>query len=185
MSWDEEKFNRFVEAALRMARGELPGYGYPHVVFPYAPEDEMTCITAMRSMPARLSQAGFSHILISVAQIVARATARYARRDLPEANDYLRLQTDLADPRSGAIAKTAEFCATEIRAHSSADAIVLLCRLGALYPFGHVSALLDAIYRAGIRKTVAVGYPGSAEGTRLRFLGLLDPTGGYRGHIVT
>ena len=73
----------------------------------------------------------------------------------------------------------------EIRTAGPDDTVVILCRLGALYPFGHVSGLLDVIYRAGIRNTLAVAYPGSAEGTRLRFLGLLDPTGGYRGHIVT
>ena len=84
MSWDDAKFSRFVDATLRMARGELPGYGYPHVVFPYAPEDEMACISAMRSMPARLSQAGFSNRLISIAQMVIRATGRYTRRELPE-----------------------------------------------------------------------------------------------------
>jgi hypothetical protein len=185
MSWDEARFSRFVDATLRMARGELPGYGYPHVVFPYAPEDEVACIAAMRLIPARLSQAGFSYLLLSVAQMVARATARYARRELPEAQDYHRLQSDLADLRGGVVAKTTEICAAEIRAHGTADTVVLLCRLGALYPFGHVSALLDALYRAGIRNTIAAGYPGTADGTQLRFLGLLDPTGGYRGHVVT
>jgi len=185
MSWDEAKFVRFIEAILRMARGELPGYGYPHVVFPYGPEDEMACISAMRTLPARLSAAGFHHLLLSGAQMAALATARYARRELSEADDYRRLQADLADPRSGLTAKTAEACAKEIRAHGSDDTFVLLCRLGALYPFGHVSTLLDALYRLGIRHTLAVAYPGAAEGAQLRFLGLLDPTGGYRGHVVT
>ena len=83
------------------------------------------------------------------------------------------------------VGKIAEICAGEIRASGAGDTVVLLCRLGALYPFGHVSALLDALYRAGIRNTIAVAYPGTADGTQLRFLGLLDPTGGYRGHVVT
>ena len=83
------------------------------------------------------------------------------------------------------VGKTAEICAAEIRASGTVDMVVLLCRLGALYPFGHVSTLLDALYRAGIRNTIAVAYPGTADGTQLRFLGLLDPTGGYRGHVVT
>src|SRR4051812_17967139 len=113
MSWDEAKFHRFVDATLRMARGELPGYGYPHVVFPYAPEDEMMCISAMRSIPAHLSQAGFSNRLISIAQMVAHATARYARRELLKADDYRRLQSDLADLRSGVVGKTVEICTAE------------------------------------------------------------------------
>jgi len=134
MSWDEAKFNRFLEATLRMARGELPGYGYPHVVVPYAPEDEMTCIATMRLLPARLSHAGFSHLLISVAQMVARATARYARRELPEAYDYRLLQADLADPRSGVVVKTAEVCAAEIRARGSEDTVVLCTALARSIP---------------------------------------------------
>jgi hypothetical protein len=117
--------------------------------------------------------------------MVARAVARYARRELPEVDNYQRLQSDLADPRGGVVAKTAELCAAEVRAHGSTDTVVLLCRLGALYPFGHVSALLDALYRTEIHNTIAVAYPGTADGTQLRFLGLLDPTGGYRGHVVT
>ena len=48
-----------------------------------------------------------------------------------------------------------------------------------------LSAFLEALHGAGVRNTLAVAYPGTAEGTQLRFLGLLDPTGGYRGHIVT
>ena len=63
--------------------------------------------------------------------------------------------------------------------------MAILCRLGALYPFAHVSTLLEAVYRESPGLTVAVAYPGTAEGTKLRFLGLADPTGGYRGHIVT
>ena len=185
MSWDEAKFNRFVEATLRMARGELPGYGYPHVVFPYAPEDEMRCIAEIRSMPARLSQSGFRSKLLPVASLVTRANIRYARRGLQEAEDYQRLEADLADPHDGVVAKTARLCAGEIGAAGPDDTVIILCRLGALYPFGHVSGLLDAIYRAGIRNTLAVAYPGAAEGTQLRFLGLLLPTGGYRGHVVT
>ena len=185
MSWDDAKFHRFDDATLRMTRGELPGYGYPHVVFPYAPEDETTCISAMRSIPARLSQAGFSNRLISIAQMVTRATARYTRRELLKADDYRRLQSDLTDLRSGVVGKITESCVGEIRASGVGDTVVLLCRLGALYPFGHVSTLLDALYRAGIRNTIAVAYPGTADGTQLRFLGLLDPTGGYRGHVVT
>src|SRR5439155_11823638 len=126
--------NRFLEATLRMARGQLPGYGYPHVVVPYAPEDEMTCIAAMRSLPARLSHAGFSHLLISVAQMVARALVRYARRELLEADEYRRLQSDLALPRRGVVLKTAEVCAAEIRVRGAEATVVGLCRLGARAP---------------------------------------------------
>jgi len=185
MSWDELHFQRFVDATVGMARGELPGYGYPHVVFPYAPEDENTCISQIRSiLPGRLGQAGLDHRLISVAQLVACVTGRYARRELLDSEDYRLLQGDLAADRSGLVAKTARLMAETIHG-APPETVVVLCRLGALYPFGHVSALLQAAYTAGIRDTIAVAYPGTADGIQLRFLGLNDPTGGYRGHVVT
>lgn len=168
-----------------MARGGLPGYGYPHVVFPYPPKEELTCIGELRRLPARLGQVGFVGELVPVAPHVARAAARFSRRELHAAAEYDRLQSDLSEPRGGLVARTAEVCAAELKPRLPADTVLIVCRLGALYPFGHVSAFLDALYRAGITNTLAVAYPGTAEGTVLRFLGLLDPTGGYRGHVVT
>jgi hypothetical protein len=79
----------------------------------------------------------------------------------------------------------ARSCAQEIQSSSTADEVIILARLGPLYPFGHISALLDLVYRAGVLNTIGVAYPGTADGTQLRFLGLVDPTGGYRGHVVT
>jgi hypothetical protein len=185
MSWDDARFERFVNATIHMARGELPGYGYPHVVFPYSPAAEMDCIEAIRSMPGRLSQAGLARKLIPVAQVIAQVNARDARVELSDEEDYQRLESDLADLREGIVPRVAEICARQARMMAEAEPVLILCRLGALYPFGHISTLLDAIYRAGVRTTIAVAYPGTAEGTQLRFLGLEDPTGGYRGHVVT
>jgi len=184
MSWDDGHFDRFVADTTRMARGELAGYGYPHVVFPYSPAAEMDCIAAVREMPGRLSQAGLDHELIPVAQLIAGVNVGDARRELLALEEYQRLESDLADLREGIIPRVARACAARMRL-KHATAPLILCRLGALYPFGHISTLLDAIYQAGVRNTVAVAYPGTAEGNQLRFLGLVDPTGGYRGHVVT
>lgn len=185
ITWDEEKFERFLTAAVAMARGQLPGYGYRHVVFPYEPQVEMSCIEEMRRLPLRLSQAGLQSHSIPIAKLVASITARHAVRDLEDAEEYERLERDLASLTVGVIPKTAALCAQEIREKSPEDCVIILYRLGALYPFGQVSALLNAIYQSGIRHTLAVAYPGTAEGTALHFLGMLDPTGGYRGHVVT
>jgi hypothetical protein len=185
LAWDDEKFRRFVDATIRMARGELPGYGFPHVVFPYPPTEEMTCIARVRGLPGRFNQAGFSAELVPVAQYVAEAVSRYARPELRDRQEYERLQSDLSDPRAGVVPKTSELLKQRLTGRLDRGTILVLCRLGALYPFGHVSAFLEALYTVGVRNTLAVAYPGTAEGTQLRFLGLVDPTGGYRGHIVT
>lgn len=185
MAWDDEKFERFIDATIRMARGELPGYGFPHVVFPYPPGEESTCIMELRSFQGRFHRLGFPVELVPVARYVAEAMARYAKRDLRDASEYIRLQSDLSDPRRGLVAKTVEAFRQQDTAGRTQDTILVVCRLGALYPFGHVSTFLEALYGAGVRNTLAVAYPGTADGTQLRFLGLLDPTGGYRGHIVT
>jgi hypothetical protein len=185
MPWDEPRFDRFVEATIRMARHELPGYGYPHVILPYPPKEELTCIEALRNLPARLRQAGLKAEAIPLAPFVARALARYARRRLDEADDYQRLQADMSEPRNGLVGRTLDACAVELKAKSNDGTVLVLGRLGALYPFGHVSALLEGLFSRGVTTTLAVVYPGTADGTALSFLGRLDPTGAYRGHIVT
>jgi len=186
MNWDAELFDRFVDATVRMARGLLPGYGYPHVILPYPPEEEAACIEALRNLPAALHARGnLSSLLVPVSSHSASAEARYARWPLEDAASFERLESDFADLRSGLVFKVAESIVAEATKAGPPPDVILLERLGSLYPFGHVSSLLDLLYRKGLIKTVAVAYPGSAEGTRLHFLGRLDATGGYRGHIVT
>jgi hypothetical protein len=159
------------------------------VVFPYPPSQEIVCIERVRLLPAQLADAGLATELVPVARVVAQALKRYANRALRDAEEYARLEADLSDPREGVIARGSRLCCDWLVATAPPGAVAILCRLGALYPFGHVSTFLEALQQllqeAGRRHTLAVAYPGTAEGTRLRFLGLVDPTGGYRGHVVT
>lgn len=189
MPWDDAKFERFVDATLRMARGDLPGYGYAHVVLPYPPAEERACIEQLRALPARLRHAGWATELVPVCRHVGQVLRRFATRPLPEADDYARLQADLSDLRTGLGPRAASSIVHPLVAAGVRDGIVVLGRLGALYPFAHVSSFLEFLQQGlqsqGMRVTLAVAYPGSADGTRLRFLGLVDPTGGYRGHVVT
>jgi hypothetical protein len=189
LPWDDAKFERFVDATIRMARGDLPGYGYPHVVLPYPPAEERACIERLRALPARLRQAGWSTDLVPVCRHVGQALRRFATRPLVAADDYARLQADLSDSRAGVGPRTAASIVQPLVAGGVREGIVVLGRLGPLYPFAHVSSFLEFLQqdlqRQGMRLTLAVAYPGSADGTRLRFLGLVDPTGGYRGHVVT
>lgn len=184
MAWDEDLFERFVLATIAMARGELPGYGYPHVIFPYPASEEATCIARVRALPGRLSSGGVHAKLLPIAPEMARAAARWATRSLSRARDYQRLEADLSHPRDGLLAKVAERLAAKIKPEPR-DTVFVLARVGSLYPFAHVSALLDAIVRNGVQHTLSVVYPGAAQGTELRLLGKVDPTGGYRGHVVT
>jgi len=90
MSWDEGRFDRFVDATIRMAKGQMPGYGQPHVLLPYAPPDELYCLGQVRTvLRSRLTQAGLVSEPVAVAPLVAQATARYRNRLLNDADDYL------------------------------------------------------------------------------------------------
>jgi hypothetical protein len=185
MPWDEERFGRFVDAVTKMARGALPGYGHPHVVMPYAPRDELRCIEEIQGLPTALASLGINAQVFPVAHWVARVLRRYSKRELRTADDYRHIEQDLADPNVGLVPTLVEHVRREILPALSAQTLLVLGRLGALYPFAHVSTFLDGLYGGGIRNPVAVLYPGTADGTQLRFLGLVDPTGGYRGHVVT
>lgn len=185
MAWDDDRFDRFVDASIRMARGQLPGYGYRQVILPYEPSLELTCIDELRKLPGRFQGAGFMAKLIPLAPLVAEAMNRFAGRPLSDSREYMRMESDLGNPRQGLLGRTLDLLEPQISSADPETTIVVLCRLGALYPFCHVSALLDGLHARSGQTTLAVVYPGSADGTQLRFLGLLDPTGGYRGHIVT
>lgn len=184
MAWDEARFDRFIEALVRLDRGELVGSGYPQVILPYPPADEAACIEAVRQLKSRLDQKGIKCDVVPVAPKVAEALKRHTARPLEEADDYRRLESGLSEPMNGAVGRTVEKLAPELLERQADGRLIVLCRLGALYPFGHVSALLDQLHQKGVRN-LGVVYPGTADGTTLRFLGRLDPTGAYRGHIVT
>src|SRR5262249_32918430 len=115
MPWDDARFDHFVRDTIRMARGQLPGYGFPHVILPYPPKEELLCIREVRSMPPRLSQVGLAAEVIPVVRYLARAAARFARRPLQDADEYRRLQADLSEPKSGLVARTVALCADELR----------------------------------------------------------------------
>ena len=90
MSWDDARFERFVEATIRMARHQLPGYGRPHVILPYPPKEELTCIAAVRNLPSRLEANGLVAESVAMAPYVARAVQRYARRPLEDSDEFVR-----------------------------------------------------------------------------------------------
>jgi hypothetical protein len=168
-----------------MARQQLPGYGFPHVILPYPPKEELTCIGALRNLPAKLTAQGVDSQLIPIAPLVAEVVHRVSRRALRDANDYRLVQGDLSEPKGGVVGDLVQLFVERYKDASGLGRVFILCRLGALYPFAHVSGVLEGLYSKGIRTTLAVAYPGKADGTSLSFLGRLDPTGAYRGHIVT
>ena len=134
MSWDDARFERFVEATIRMARHQLPGYGRPHVILPYPPKEELTCIGAVRNLPGRLEASGLVAECVAMAPYVARAVQRYARRSLEDCDEYQRLQADFSEPRNGLIGRTLDACEADLKAKSNDGRILALCRLGASVP---------------------------------------------------
>lgn len=182
MEWDAPRFEAFVNDTVRMSRGELTGYGYPNVIFPYHPQCERECIERVRTMPARLSQHGLTARCVSLGVYMADAVRRYAT-DGSFSTPATRalLQRDLGDLKEGVLP---EICARIAADEDLARAdVIVLARVGTLYPFASLSGLLEAAWNAKLRNTLAVAYPGTAEGIALNFLGAHDQGGAYRGHV--
>lgn len=186
MEWDDARFDRFADAAVAMATGRLAGYGKPHVIMPYDPPLERVCLERVRRLPDRLRASGLSAHVIPVARIVAEALVRrrHATRALHDACDYDDFEASLASrDGAGLVDLLVPELSLELQ-RQAPECVAILCRVGVLYPFAAVSALLDGLYKAGIRNTLAIVYPGSAVGLSLKLLGAAEPTGGYHGHIV-
>lgn len=194
MAWDSAAFEQLrgeVEASLRGAR---PAGGVPFFVFVYEPSEERRCLRDFEALARALQGAGFQVQLVYLGLLLARVLegtlylGEAGRR--AEARSRDRLLRELARPNglptriTGALLDGLEGVCEPLRGGSQERCAILL-RAGALFPFVHVSQILDALEnRTGW--TLVVPFPGSRHPERPETLRFLNETEGpyYRARII-
>jgi len=181
-AWDSTRFSQLEERVLATVGGQRPLLDVPYYIFPYDPSLELHCLTECQALCHRLKAKGHSAEVISLAAWLVDALDRLGCLDgdflNQEAADRTMIRQDLQRelPKllserlcAGLGNKPLSFCA-------------VLVRLGALFPFVHVSTLLSAV-EGRVRCTLVVPYPGSVDGEVLRFL---NETEGryYRAEVI-
>ena len=168
-AWDSTRFSQLEERVLATVSGQRPLLDVPYYIFPYDPSLELRCLTECQALSHRLRAKGYSAEMISLAAWLLDALARLGCLDddfsKQEAVDQAMIQQDLERELPKLLSerlcselgdKPLSFCA-------------ILTRLGALFPFVHVSTLLSAV-EGRVRCTLIVPYPGSVDGEVLHFL---------------
>ena len=168
-AWDSARFSQLEERVLATVSGQRPLLDVPFYIFPYDPSLELRCLTECQALGHRLKAKGYSAEMISLAAWLLDALARLGCLDddfsKQEAVDQAMIQQDLERELPKLLSerlcselgdKPLSFCA-------------ILTRLGALFPFVHVSTLLSAV-EGRVRCTLIVPYPGSVDGEVLHFL---------------
>jgi len=194
MPWDSASFEQLrseVEASLRGAR---PPGGVPFFVFVYDPAEEVRCLRQFEAAARAFQGAGFPVQVVYLGHLLARILrgtlylGEAGRR--AEARDRTKLLRELARPKglpariTDALLEGVEGICEPLRGGSQERCAILL-RAGALYPFVHVSQVLDALEnRTGW--TVVVPFPGGRHPEKPETLRFLNETDGpyYRARII-
>jgi hypothetical protein len=175
---------------------------YRYAIVPYAPEYELKLRQHMQQLAGSLKAAGWMVLTLSLHKLLLRriralgdetvqrlirteraAAAHAARRGI----DYLRgkLGRELDGPDGIAADVSREILAfTDEHPDLAERTVVFIGRIGALYPFFRVSALLKHLDGRTRNIPVVLLYPGARKGDAgLSFMGELEPDSDYRPRI--
>ena len=175
---------------------------YRYAIVPYNPNDEFKLRGHVRALVGSLTASGWVVLTLSLHKLLLqriramgddvvtrmieaeRTTAKVA----PERGiNYLR--TKLGRELDGATGIAADvsreiLAFTEAHPDQAERTLVLIGRVGALYPFFRVSALLKHLDGKTRNVPVVLLYPGERKGeSGLSFMGELDPDRDYRPRI--
>jgi hypothetical protein len=175
---------------------------YRYAIVPYAPEDEFELRRHVQETVGKLSTGGWHVLSLSMQKLLLQrlrkngdavlarmiAAERSAAVIAPERGlNYLRdkMRRELDGPEGIAADVSREIVAfAEATPDKVERTVVFLGRIGALYPFFRVSALLKHLDGKTRNVPAVVLYPGQRRGdTELSFMGELAPDRDYRPRI--
>lgn len=195
MPWDDRPFETLKTRLLAVLRGERrPASGVPFFVVVYDPAEEYRSLRRLEQLAAVLRGDGREAQVVYVGALMARVLERglflsdagiAAENEQPD-----RLRSDLARseglPRwiAEALLQGEEGIA-EALSEERPDRCTILLRTGALFPFAHVSQILNQL-EGRTRDVVVAAFPGSRDPANPDTLRFLNETEGsyYRAEII-
>jgi len=181
-AWDSTRFSQLEERVLATVSGQRPILDVPYYIFPYDPSLELRCLTECQALCHRLKAKGHPAEVISLAAWLMDALDHLGCLNddfvKQEAAERPIIQQDLERELPKLLSE--RLCAE--LGNKPVSFCAVLVRLGALFPFVHVSTLLSAV-EGRVRCTLVVPYPGSVDGEVLRFLNETDGSY-YRAEII-
>jgi hypothetical protein len=177
---------------------------YRFAILQYKPEDELRLRGEVQALSGQLVAAGWHVLSIDLRRLLLdrlrampgnfldrliEMERRLSTNDADRALNYIKGKIE---PLIEGVDGLAADCARIIDAHAAAHpdrldhTVVLIGRVGALYPFFRSSALLRHLDGHTHKIPVVLLYPGSRRGlTELSFMDMLPPDSDYRPRIYS
>lgn len=193
MPWDSRAFAELGDEVDASARGRSPASGVPFFLFLHDAAEEARCVREFERLAAALERS-FSVQVVYLGKLMAavlRKTLypgdvgrRAEERGLERVAQELSRPAGLPGMLTSALLDDTSDGVEPLRGGSQ-DRIALLVRTGAIYPFAHVSQLLNGLENQ-TNWTVVVAFPGSRHPQRPDSLRFLDETEGpyYRARVI-
>lgn len=193
MPWDSEAFDRLKQEVEASIRGRTPPTGVPFFVYLYDPADEIQCLRNCEKLASALDREGTVQT-VYLGQLLAHVLrntlylsdgGRQAEERSPE-----RIVQELSRPQglpamlTSALLDGVDDLVWPLRGGTQ-DQVAVILRTGAMYPFAHVSQLLNGLENH-TSWTVVVAFPGSRHPKRPDSLRFLNETEGsyYRARVI-
>jgi Domain of unknown function (DUF1788) len=183
MSWDTESWDRFLDAAVQIARGRRHDWRNSFVLYPYDPSEELNALLEVQKALPKMATSPLTAEALSWGSFVASflKTQGFLRRPVSSEEESRRLEHNLANRLPEHLAE----CTEQALQDKGRTHIAFIVRTGAIFPFTTVSQTLAACERRAIRATLAILGPGRVS-DQGRSFGLLNgpPHPGYPALIV-
>ncbi|MBE0448579.1 MAG: DUF1788 domain-containing protein [Actinobacteria bacterium] len=180
--WDDQRFKKLLDRILATVAGKRPVIDVPYYVYVYEPALEQTALDEFEKLEAMLRAKGVSVETISLATWMIDSLESLGC--LAEA--FLKQEAKQRDwVKQDLERELTREISSRLKEHLKDKDIshcALFVRAGALFPFVRVSSILSSI-EAEVHATIVVAYPGSRDGTHLRFLNEGDGVY-YRAEII-
>lgn len=196
MPWDERPFEILRTRLLEVIRGERrPASGVPFLVIVYDPTEEYRSLRRLEQLVDVLRGDGRRAQIVYLGAVVAAVLERGLYLSdagvAAEGQDPDRLRADLARADglarwvADALLKGEGGIVEEPLSEDEPGRCTVLVRTGALFPFAHVSQVLNHL-EGRTRDVVVAAFPGSRDPSNPDTLRFLNETEGsyYRAEII-
>ena len=195
MPWDDRAYDQLRDEVLASLGGAHSTTGVPFFVYAYPPAAEMRAVDRFEQLAVVLRGKGYQVQVVYLGRLLAsvlRSMPLYLGESGQQAEEGSRAELQRELSRADGLPKkiadallkgVPEVC--DPLAAGSQDRCAILLRAGALFPFVHVSQILNQLEQK-TRWTVVVAFPGSGSPTNDEALRFLDETEGayYRARVI-
>ena len=181
-AWDSKKFKKLEIRIRETISGRRNLIDVPYYIYLYKPELELECIKEFKNLVIRLKRDGISAEIISLASLMIKSLDHLGCLNENFLREESRRRDEIYKDLERELLKEIAERLKEILKDKDVSHCAVLLRVGALFPFVHISSLLTRL-EGNVHCTIVLPYPGNKEGNMLNYHDRSIRTY-YRGEVI-